>query len=250
MGKKLDIIGQKFYRLTAIKPVEKTKHGAYKWLFLCDCGEHTKAIPKDVASGNTTSCGCVRKEYCRKMSPPKKETRYGNCLLCKELFKINYSGRIYCSASCALKSPERNKKIAESKIGDKNPMWVGDDVQYKPLHNWVLRNKPKSDSCEGCGATDRRLQAANISQEYKRDINDYTWLCSPCHVVQDGRVEKMRSRPRMYPDNFCIDCKKPISRYKSQKRCWQCYNILRKSLREALNASANVVGGNTGSHPA
>lgn len=59
--KVLDISGQKFHRLTAIKFSIKKNHKAY-WLFKCECGTE-KVIRKNlVTSGGTKSCGCLSKE--------------------------------------------------------------------------------------------------------------------------------------------------------------------------------------------
>ena len=32
---------------------------------------------------------------------------------------------------------------------------------------------------------------ANISGEYHRDVDDFEWLCRRCHMVKDGRLEKL-----------------------------------------------------------
>lgn len=34
-----DITGQKFGRLTALKPISKHETRGYRWLFKCDCGK-------------------------------------------------------------------------------------------------------------------------------------------------------------------------------------------------------------------
>lgn len=60
MGKFIDITGQKFYRLTAIKYL-----GNRKWLFQCDCGRQTTVVASQVKNGNTMSCGCLHAELLR-----------------------------------------------------------------------------------------------------------------------------------------------------------------------------------------
>lgn len=58
----IDITGQKFGRLTAIRSTEildKQSH-MFLWEFKCDCG-NTKILPCGwVTCGNTTSCGCSK----------------------------------------------------------------------------------------------------------------------------------------------------------------------------------------------
>lgn len=74
--------------------------------------------------------------------------------------------------------------------GENNPNWKGDNVGYKCLHDWVRKRKPKPDACEQCGTKKKYLELANISGEYKRDINDYEYLCVKCHKEKDRVLQK------------------------------------------------------------
>lgn len=61
-GKKLDITGQKYGKLTAIKPTgQKNKNGII-WECLCDCGNIHYTTPSAMRTGNVLSCGCGRAE--------------------------------------------------------------------------------------------------------------------------------------------------------------------------------------------
>lgn len=86
-----------------------------------------------------------------------------------------------------------NKMSKEKKgnnTGRENHNWKGNDVSYTNLHTWVRRHKPKPEVCERCGKKQDYLEASNISGEYKRDINDYEYLCVKCHKAKDGVLEK------------------------------------------------------------
>lgn len=48
--------GSRYGLLTAISEVDV--EGGSRWLFMCDCGNHTTPDPNNVLSGNTASCGC------------------------------------------------------------------------------------------------------------------------------------------------------------------------------------------------
>lgn len=62
MGKIKDITGEKYNRLTAIKYVGKMKAGGAIWLWQCDCGNQKEIPANSVKTGNTKSCGCLKKE--------------------------------------------------------------------------------------------------------------------------------------------------------------------------------------------
>lgn len=57
----------KYNRLTLIeKTKEKTKDHRYLHRFICDCGNEYLGLLKSVKSGNTKSCGCLKKEVSAK----------------------------------------------------------------------------------------------------------------------------------------------------------------------------------------
>ena len=70
--------------------------------------------------------------------------------------------------------------------GSESPSWRGELVGYKGLHRWVARNKDKPDSCESCGSTGVALDWANVSHEYRRDLDDWAALCRTCHRRHDS----------------------------------------------------------------
>ena len=61
-----DLTGQKFGRLTVVQRAEDRirpngKHRV-QWLCKCDCGNYSVVDPSSLHSGNTSSCGCLKKE--------------------------------------------------------------------------------------------------------------------------------------------------------------------------------------------
>ena len=73
--------------------------------------------------------------------------------------------------------------------------WKGDDVGYASLHTWIKRRKPKPEMCEDCKKSPA-YDLSNISGEYKRDINDFKWLCRRCHMKNDGRLNNKNQKGR------------------------------------------------------
>jgi len=62
MSKALDLTGQKFGRLTAINPTEERSQGRVVWHCECECGNTIEVPSHSLVSGNTKSCGCLKKE--------------------------------------------------------------------------------------------------------------------------------------------------------------------------------------------
>lgn len=79
-------------------------------------------------------------------------------------------------------------KMSISQKGKKksinNPMWKGDDVGVSALHEWIKRRLIKSDFCQKCNKN-KAYYLTNISGQYKRDLNDWIWLCRRCHMEND-----------------------------------------------------------------
>lgn len=86
------------------------------------------------------------------------------------------------------------------KTGKNNHNWKGDKVGYTSLHEWVSIHYPKKEFCEMCGKVPPR-DIANISQEYKRDLDDWEWLCRSCHMKKDGRMEKLYKNHQLWLKN-------------------------------------------------
>ena len=64
MGKKLDLVGQRFGRLL-VKSVS-VLNGKRAWNCVCDCGNTTIVNTYCLTHGKIQSCGCFRKEQCKK----------------------------------------------------------------------------------------------------------------------------------------------------------------------------------------
>ena len=54
--------GDRFGRLTALKPKEERSGKSVVWECLCDCGKTVSVRATSLADGHTTSCGCAKQE--------------------------------------------------------------------------------------------------------------------------------------------------------------------------------------------
>ena len=76
------------------------------------------------------------------------------------------------------------RSISEANKGKYNGQWKGNKVGYCSLHEWIGNRKLKPEFCEECKKV-KPYDLANISGRYKRDINDFEWLCRSCHMKKD-----------------------------------------------------------------
>ncbi len=69
----IDISGQKFGRLTAVRPTNGRFYRQVVWSCLCDCGENVKVPSGVLRNGNKKSCGCLLRR-------PKGEAAFNQVL--------------------------------------------------------------------------------------------------------------------------------------------------------------------------
>ena len=82
------------------------------------------------------------------------------------------------------------KFLNKINVADKNGNWRGDNVGYNGIHDFMHRRMKQPKSCQSCGKITSNLDLANISQKYKRVVDDWEWLCRKCHMQKDGRMKK------------------------------------------------------------
>lgn len=141
--------------------------------------------------------------------------------------------RQYCSSSC-------------SKLGSRNPNWVGDRVSYGALHTWAKNGLKIPECCQQCGMN-KKLDLANLSGEYKRDLLDWEWLCRKCHMNKDGRLVAMLNRNSLkkvlLPDKQCITCGIIFSpKNKTQSSCsFGCRPPIRSNSRKVMDKTTLII---------
>jgi len=128
------------------------------------------------------------------------------CKYCDLTFYDWFSNqRKYCSRSCSAKTSYKDKlgKINYNSLkGDKNHAWKGDRISYSGIHEWLRTHFTKPDKCAYCGGNAGRIEWANISKKYKRNIKDFIALCSSCHKKYDGLVVNNPSYHTIYMRNY------------------------------------------------
>jgi hypothetical protein len=148
------------------------------------------------------------------------------CLVCRKEFFVypNEQNRKqkYCSRKCLYETYKDRvitwgDKISKAKMGHGWPegyherqsiaqrkrfkhetIWnkgkyKNGKIGYATIHRWIKREKGKPSFCEICGTEDaKRFEWANISGEYKQELEDWMRLCSRCHVRHDGTINNLK----------------------------------------------------------
>lgn len=89
---------------------------------------------------------------------------------------------------------QRLSPETEFQLGELPHNFKGDAVGYAALHDWVRRHRGSPQMCEHCSGT-KKVQWANKSGEYNRDLSDWLELCYWCHRKYDrkmwGRIKEV-----------------------------------------------------------
>lgn len=117
-----------------------------------------------------------------------------------------------------------------TKKDEKHPRWIGDNVGYFGLHTWISK-RIKLIKCEFCGSN-KNLQRANKSHQYKRDLNDWIVLCSKCHFHYDG-IDKKIWKDHIKNQNKECFCGRIV---KARDLCSLHYNQLNLRERGLISA--------------
>lgn len=72
-----NMTGERFGRLTVLKPTAKRYHGQVIWLCQCDCGKTVEVNGAYMRNGDTQSCGCLHDEVASKRGKTLMRTHGG-----------------------------------------------------------------------------------------------------------------------------------------------------------------------------
>lgn len=184
--KPLDLTNIKINNLTAIKINGKDNFNRNLWLYKCDCGNYTTALPNNVKNNITKSCGCLKlnkkhrrinlenkkfgKLLVQSFGEYKLKRAYWNCICdcgnIKQVSSLNL--RIGKTKSCGCEKYKRNNNVIDSST------------------KWARNIKNIHTSCIKCGSKNK-LNAHHIKpicmhDNLKRDYTNGISLCYNCHV--------------------------------------------------------------------
>lgn len=131
MSKALDLTGQKFGRLTAIKKVGVSKDKNVIWECVCECGNTKEVRGSHLFHGKVRSCGCLAKEIL------DYRNKYKNSNLTHGLSKTRlYTKYVHMKERCSDKGKidyyGRGIKVSDE--------WSDKENGFINFYNWAINN--------------------------------------------------------------------------------------------------------------
>lgn len=166
----VDITGQRFGMLTAVKIDGRDAYGRPLWLCKCDCGNDKHATYSRLSSGNTASCGC----QWRKIKDETGKT-YGR-LMITNLSHQDSDGEAHWNAQC---SCGRQAVVAGSSL-----------------------RSGKTRSCGCYGAEQRKVATTKHSQSNTPLYKVWTAMKQRCSNPNDSGYQHYGARGITYHPDF------------------------------------------------
>lgn len=168
----------------------RDKHGRLDWLCLCDCGQRSVVHSENLLTGNTKSCGCLRKQPASSRLDLTGE-RFGMLTVFKRLPTVPGGISVWrCRCDCG--------SWVDVKLGG---LRSGKIVRCR-LHRKVFTSRNESRrrkmhvaGCEICGSK-KNLEVHHIDLDSKNnDDSNLIKLCSSCHhkvhwIIKKGGDDK------------------------------------------------------------
>jgi hypothetical protein len=161
-----DLTGQRFGRLIASKSLGYSKRRRQQmWECSCDCGSTKVVGASDLQSGNTTSCGCYRREI---------------------------NSQLYAKLN-AEDNPSRRQDVKAKLSGQNSHNWLGGVSfgKYCPKFNEALKEEVRQafdNKCLLCGAegSKHKLHVHHVDYNKVQGCRGMKWslvpLCHSCHA--------------------------------------------------------------------
>lgn len=141
MGKKIDMVGTKFGRLTVIEEAKSDKNRAC-WLCQCDCGNQCIVKGKYLRNGDTKSCGCLNIERVKQMG--KNNIKRNRIKILDDVAYVYFNNTDnYFTCDIEDLYYVKNATWFESEFGYARGVI---DKKFIFFHNYILNMKPNSES--------------------------------------------------------------------------------------------------------
>jgi hypothetical protein len=207
----IDIAGQKFGRLTALRPVGRQKQKHYGstiiWLCHCDCGRFYTIITSRLKQGQVQSCGCLmREKVSQRQFKNRQAQRFGKLTVLKPVGKSKCGHILWqCVCDCGRITTVKSANLTTGNVkscgclrkrtGPKSPNWNPNRTTENRIHSHFGIAQVRSQVflrdgylCMLCGKHDKALNAHHLEPWSKNpalrfDPDNMVTLCNSCHMT-------------------------------------------------------------------
>lgn len=153
-----NLVGMKFGRLTVMdRESPKSKKAKGLWVCKCECGNVIKVNTSDLKSGNTTSCGCKRKETLRQL-----RTKHGES-----------NTRLYNVWSDMKKRCYNTKNVDYKNYGGRGISVCDEWMDFQNFYDWAIANGYDETAPRGQCTIDRINVDGNYEPKNCRWVDRY-----------------------------------------------------------------------------
>ena len=204
----IDITGQRFGKLIAVKPTKQKDGTNIVWEMKCDCGNTTYVSTANIGDGkrNTKSCGCLHRDVVFKNL---KGRRFGRLVVVKEDGHIGDKIGWVCKCDCGevttvlgthLTSGATQSCgcIRKEMVGTKHPNYNPNKTDEERLKKRYILGKHTLDefrnkvyrrdeyTCMVCGQVGKALNAHHLdgwnwAKDKRFEVSNGVTLCEDCH---------------------------------------------------------------------
>ena len=201
-GKRIDLTGQKFGRLTVIERKESDKYGNTLWLCKCECGNEKVTVGYSLKKGVTMSCGCLQKDANQKKVKDLTGQKFGRLTvieragtskgrkalwLCKcecgnEKVIMGNNLKSGATMSCGCLGSEKMKQLNEEQWKDEDFRKMQSEISSKTIKKqWQDEDFRKMQSEKG------KQQTKDKNPNYKGGITPISQYLRSLQVVRNWR---------------------------------------------------------------
>ncbi len=203
-------IGSKYGRLTVTARAENNKRGLAYWLCICDCGASTTVSGANLRSGAVLSCGCLRIERVKIVSPLEiAGRRFGRLIVRRRSGSITRLAAWECLCDCG-----KTKIIAGCRLVQGRIISCGcaknDHPGLLPTHQreaGVIRVARRRGHMAGSNG---KFTKHDISNIYERQRGRCVWCRSQLknryHIDHRKPLSRGGANSADNIDLLCADC--------------------------------------------